>query len=177
LVFRRRTRGVARVRGRHKPGSDFRSSPGADVLAAARLGAAPRYALLKEFPLRARPRRWGHSPAVPPADPAAAGIVEGLARPGFRRGDSDDRPSADIVEADFFNPERDLARLALSVPVGRHILGDPKPRAGCATTLAARGASDRGRERAAWNAPGARRRPLFLHFHQRRDGRWLFRQP
>ena len=69
------------------------------------------------------------------------------------------------MEADFSDPERDLARLALTAPRGRHILGDPKPRAGCTTTLAARCASDRGRERGAWNAPGARRRrPYFFTF-------------
>ena len=125
--------------------SGFRSHPGTHVLAAARVGATARHAFLKEFPLRASPRRRCHSPAQPPANPAAAGIVERPARPEFRRRNSDDRPSPDIVEADFSNPERDRARLALTAPGSRHILGGPKPRAGCTTTLAARCASDRDR--------------------------------
>ena len=68
------------------------------------------------------------------------------------------------MEADFSDPERNLARLALTAPRGRHILGDPKPRAGRATTLAARCASDRGRERGSWNAPGAWRSDGGLYF-------------
>ena len=31
------------------------------------------------------------------------------------------------MEADFSDPESDLAHLALTAPRGRHILGDPKP--------------------------------------------------